>query len=239
MACGKGGYKAVLSESECTQMENAYPRCASLIQGCYDRQSVWSCVPASIYCNNAMMGPYQRTGLNVYDIRGKCEDTTNLCYSEIGYIQDFMNKKEVMKALGAEVSSFDSCNFDVNRDFLFNGDWMLPFHKFMPGILEKIPVLIYAGDADFICNWLGNQAWTNALEWEGKAGFNHEKLAPYMLKNKEVGQIKSSGNFTFLRIYQAGHMVPYNQPEPSMQMLNEWLSGKYWETSLPRVEEEL
>lgn len=239
MACGKGGYKAVLSESECTQMENAYPRCASLIQGCYDRQSVWSCVPASIYCNNAMMGPYQRTGLNVYDIRGKCEDTTNLCYSEMGYIKDFMNKKEVMKALGAEVSSFDSCNFDVNRDFLFNGDWMLPFHKFMPGILEKIPVLIYAGDADFICNWLGNQAWTNALEWEGKVGFNREKLAPYMLRDKEVGQIKSSGNFTFLRLYQAGHMVPYNQPEPSLQMLNEWLSGKHWETSLPRVEEEL
>jgi len=240
MACGEGGYKAVLSPSECDQMEAAYPRCSSLIQGCYDSQSVWRCVPASIYCNNVMMGPYQRTGLNVYDIRGKCEDTSNLCYSEMGYIKSFMNKKEVMSALGAEVDSFDSCNFDVNRDFLFNGDWMLPFHKFMPDILKKIPVLIYAGDADFICNWLGNQAWTDALEWKGKSGFNHEKLAPYLLGDKEVGQIKSSGNFTFLRLYQAGHMVPYNQPEPSLQMLNEWLSGKYWATSeTPRIEEEL
>ena len=123
MACGKGGYKAVLPPSECDKMEAAYPRCSSLIQGCYDSQSVWRCVPASIYCNNVMMGPYQQTGLNVYDIRGKCKDTANLCYSEMGYIQKFMNKKEVMKALGAEVSSFDSCNFDVNRDFLFNGDW--------------------------------------------------------------------------------------------------------------------
>ncbi|KAF8417138.1 Alpha/Beta hydrolase protein [Tirmania nivea] len=239
MACGKGGYEAVLSPSECANMESAYPRCGSLIQGCYDSQSVWRCVPASIYCNNAMMGPYQRTGLNVYDIRGRCEDSSNLCYPEMGYIKHFMNKKEVMSALGAEVSSFDSCNFDVNRDFLFNGDWMLPFHKFMPNILKKIPVLIYAGDADFICNWLGNQAWTNALEWEGKAGFNGEQLTPYMLGDKEVGQIKSSGNFTFLRLYQAGHMVPYNQPESSLQMLNEWLEGKYWETSAPKSEEEL
>ena len=59
-----------------------------------------------------------------------------------------------MKALGAEVSSYDSCNFDINRNFLFQGDWMQPFHRLIPGILEKIPVLIYAGDADFICKRL-------------------------------------------------------------------------------------
>lgn len=234
MACGEGGYKSVLSESECNNMEAAYPRCANLIQGCYDSESLWRCVPASIYCNNAMMGPYQRTGLNVYDIRGKCEDTSNLCYSEMGWISKYLNKKEVMKALGAEVSGYESCNFDVNRDFLFNGDWMLPFHKFIPDLLKKIPVLIYAGDADFICNWLGNQAWTEALEWSGKSGFNKEHLSSYNVGEKEVGQIKSSGNFTFLRLYQAGHMVPYNQPEASLQMLNEWLGGKYWEKSEER-----
>ena len=105
---------------------------------------------------------------------------------------------------------------------------MLPFHHFIPKILKKIPILIYAGDADFICNWLGNQAWTEALEWPGKAGFNKEHLSPYMLKDKEVGVTKSYGNFTFLRLYQAGHMVPYNQPEASLQMLNEWIGGKFW-----------
>jgi cathepsin A (carboxypeptidase C) len=62
MACGEGGYPAVLDESECQAMENALPRCQSLIQNCYDSESVWSCVPASIYCNNALIGPYQRTG---------------------------------------------------------------------------------------------------------------------------------------------------------------------------------
>lgn len=25
--------------------------------------------------------------------------------------------------------------------------------------------LVYSGDKDFICNWRGGEAWTNALEW--------------------------------------------------------------------------
>lgn len=144
MACGEGGYPAVLDEASCRAMGNALPRCQSLIENCYNSENVWSCVPASIYCNNAMMGPYQRTGQNVYDIRGKCEDTSNLCYSELGWISDYLNQEHVQKALGAEVSKYDSCNFDINRNFLFQGDWMKPFHRLVPGLLERIPVLIYA-----------------------------------------------------------------------------------------------
>jgi len=68
MACGDGGWPAVLDPQECDSMTNSLPRCKSLIQSCYDSESVWSCVPASIYCNNAQIGPYQRTGRNVYDV---------------------------------------------------------------------------------------------------------------------------------------------------------------------------
>ena len=53
MACGEGGYPAVLCEDECDSMDNALPRCESMISSCYETESAWSCVPASIYCNNA------------------------------------------------------------------------------------------------------------------------------------------------------------------------------------------
>jgi cathepsin A (carboxypeptidase C) len=229
MACGKGGYPAVLDEGECQAMDNALPRCQSLIQNCYDSESVWSCVPASIYCNNAFIGPYQKTGQNVYDIRGKCEDSSNLCYSALGYISEYLNKKEVQQELGAEVSSYDSCNFDINRNFLFQGDWMQPFHRLVPGILEQIPVLIYAGDADFICNWLGNQAWTEALEWPGQKDFNKASIKDIKLDSGDkYGKIKSSGNFTFLQIFGAGHMVPMDQPEASLDFLNRWVGREFF-----------
>lgn len=231
MACGKGGYPAVLGESECKSMDNALPRCQNLIKQCYDSGSVWSCVPASIYCNNAMIGPYQRTGQNVYDIRGKCEDSSNLCYSALGWISDYLNQQDVMDALGVEVSGYESCNFDINRNFLFQGDWMQPFHRLVPNILKEIPVLIYAGDADYICNWLGNQAWTEALEWPGKKAFNKASIEDLKLAGakKEYGKVKAADNFSFMQIYQAGHMVPMDQPENSLDFLNRWLSGEWFE----------
>ncbi|CAM1505608.1 Fc.00g112450.m01.CDS01 [Cosmosporella sp. VM-42] len=232
MACGEGGYPSVLDESECQSMDNALPRCQNLIKGCYESGSVWSCVPASIYCNNAMMGPYQRTGRNVYDIRGNCEDSGNLCYSALGWISDYLNQDDVKSALGVEVSGYDSCNMDINRNFLFAGDWMQPYYQLVPKLLEKIPVLIYAGDADFICNWLGNQAWTNALEWPGSKDFNHADIKGLHVdsdkKAEEYGKIKTSGNFTFMQIYGAGHMVPMDQPEASLDFYNRWLGGEWY-----------
>lgn len=220
MACGEGGYPAVLDESACQSMDNALPRCQGLIKSCYESGSAWTCVPASIYCNNAFIGPFQQTGRNVYDVRSECEDSDNLCYTALSWISEWLNKPETMEALGVEVESYASCNFDVNRDFLMHGDWMKPIHHLVPKLLEEIPVVIYAGDADFICNWLGNQAWTNALEWDGAEGFADAKIEPLKLGKKEYGNVKSSGNFTFIQIYEAGHMTPLDQPEPANDFLN-------------------
>ncbi|KAF2124865.1 carboxypeptidase Y-like protein A [Dothidotthia symphoricarpi CBS 119687] len=229
MACGEGGWPAVLDEGQCQSMDNAYPRCASLIENCYNSESVWSCVPASIYCNNAMIGPYQRTGQNVYDVRKPC-GSNSLCYDELDWIQGYLNKKEVMKAVGAEVSNYESCNFDINRNFLLQGDWMKPYHRVVPSILDQIPVLIYAGDADYICNWLGNKAWTEALEWKGAKEYKKAQMEDFRLDGdgRKLGEVKSSGNFTFMRLHAGGHMVPYDQPEASLEMLNRWLGGEFW-----------
>ncbi|RMZ76790.1 hypothetical protein DV737_g4658, partial [Chaetothyriales sp. CBS 132003] len=232
MACGKGGWPAVLDEQSCQAMDSALPRCQSLIQNCYDSESVWSCVPASIYCNNALLAPYQRTGQNVYDVRGKCEDSSNLCYPQLGWISKWLNQKSVLKALGAEVDEYDSCNFDINRNFLFQGDWMKPYHRLVPGLIEKLPVLIYAGDADFICNWLGNKAWAEALDYA-----DHEKFAAAELEDlhidgdphqRKIGEVKSYGNFTFIRIFAGGHMVPLDQPEASQEFFNRWIDGEWF-----------
>ena len=53
------------------------------------------------------------------------------------------------------------------------GDWMRDYATdYVTPMLEGgVRALIYAGDTDFICNWMGNKAWTRALQWSG-----HEKF---------------------------------------------------------------
>ncbi len=57
-------------------------------------------------------------------------------------------------------------------------------------------------------NWLGNQAWTLGLSWSGAAGFNAAAMKDWALPDGTVaGQARSFHGFTFLRVYDAGHMV--------------------------------
>jgi cathepsin A (carboxypeptidase C) len=48
------------------------------------------------------------------------------------------------------------------------GDWMLNLAPKITNILNSgVEVLVYSGDKDFICNWRGGEAWTNAVQWSG------------------------------------------------------------------------
>ncbi|CAI4275822.1 CCQ_1a_G0003350.mRNA.1.CDS.1 [Saccharomyces cerevisiae] len=230
MACGKGGYHPVLSSEECEKMSKAAGRCRRLNKLCYASKSSLPCIVATAYCDSALLEPYVNTGLNVYDIRGPCEDnsTDGMCYTGLRYVDQYMNFPEVQETLGSDVHNYSGCDNDVFTGFLFTGDGSKPFQQYIAELLNhNIPVLIYAGDKDYICNWLGNHAWSNELEWINKRRYQRRMLKPWVSKEtgEELGQVKNYGPFTFLRIYDAGHMVPYDQPEASLEMVNSWISG--------------
>jgi len=95
---------------------------------------------------------------------------------------------------------------------------MKDFSWAIPDLLhDNIPVLIYAGDVDFICNYLGNKAWTLNLNWKFKTEFNAQ---PDQSWNDKKGSLRKFGPFSFLQIYDAGHMVPHDQPKVSLDMVD-------------------
>ena len=237
MACGVGsGADPVLGPEECDTMLETLPRCLSLIDACYNTESVWTCVPAALYCNNAQLGPYQQTGKNVYDVRKECKGT--LCYEETEYVSTFLNQRWVKESIGIDPSQidkdFEGCNFDINRNFLFTGDWMRPdFVKDVKFLIDsEVPVLIYAGDKDFICNWLGNLEWTNVFEYPDHEEYSSKALAPWYVDETEVGQYKNAGLLTFLRIYDAGHMATWDQTHAVQAFVQDWtFNGKIHQNS--------
>ncbi|ATY60816.1 carboxypeptidase Y [Cordyceps militaris CM01] len=222
MACGEGGYPAVLSQQYCQSMDNALPECQRRIQSCYDTENASTCQSATNYCNSNVLGVYSRSGRDVYDIRKQDGEGTP------DYSTQFLTSNYTTKIIGAE-HAWTLCDSSVYQAFSRTGDWMKPIWRVVPGLLAKIPVLIYAGDADYICNWLGNRAWAKALEWPGKAAFNKAPEVPLKLggSGKEYGKVTHSGNFNFMQIYGAGHMVPEDQPVSSLDFFNRWIAGEW------------
>lgn len=52
------------------------------------------------------------------------------------------------------------------------GDWWDIASGQLTEILNAgINVLVYSGDLDYICNWMGGDAWTRKLNWSGKSAF--------------------------------------------------------------------
>lgn len=224
IACGQGGYPSRLNSSICEQMKEYTSICLTLINLCYIHQSHWPCLTATIYCNNKLHLPYLNEGYSFYDIRLKCDD----CYPEVEYGTRFMNQSYVQEALGVPSHiNFRTCNFEINKEFMNDGDWMRPYHYNVTSLLnDGVPVLIYAGDADFAVSWLGTERWTYALPWNNSTKFQAEPLKPWNLDGVEVGQVRSFGPLTLARISGGGHMTPHDQPKNSLELINRWISKK-------------
>ena len=162
---------------------------------------------------------------NVYDIRGTCDDPP-LCY-DFSVSDDFLNNETVQQIIGVSGRKYVECNQLVHTYLL--GDWMT---NLMPKVAEMldgtdIEVLVYSGDKDWICNWRGGEAWTAATKWEHQAEFAAQDYEKWFVDGAAAGDMRQFGNFHFLRIFDAGHMVPMDQPENALAMItrlvaNDW-----------------
>lgn len=222
---------AQLKKRTCDKMIKRAPQCKDAIQQCYNQPSnTRLCFQATITCESSQLNSYSATGLNPYDYTKQCEGNDGLCYTDLSYIQRYLDQDFVKQALGANYQMpFQNCNDKVNSMFAQAGDWMQPFvYKINELLQKKVPVLIYAGDKDFICNWLGNQASVMKFKWDGQAQYNKQKPKNWKdTTGKLAGEVTNYKHLTFFRIYQAGHLVPYDKPIPALDMVNAWTRGSY------------
>ncbi|KAG2492349.1 hypothetical protein HYH03_009297 [Edaphochlamys debaryana] len=154
-------------------------------------------------------------GINVYDITKKCEG--DLCY-DMSAADDFLNQPEVRKELGVGNREWSECNMDVNGNFM--GDWLRSYDDLLPPLLEDgIRVMIYAGDLDLICNWLGNERWVDVMDWERSSEWPSVAAVEWAVEKAVAGSVRELGPLSFVKVYQAGHMVPMDQPRNALGMM--------------------
>lgn len=80
----------------------------------------------------------------------------HLCYEEIDWIETWMNDPHTKAALGVDPElNFTSCNMEVNEAFFNQGDGMHNSAPLLTPLIDNgIRLLVYAGNADIMCNFM-------------------------------------------------------------------------------------
>ncbi|RVX75733.1 hypothetical protein B0A52_00089 [Exophiala mesophila] len=141
------------------------------------------------------------------------------------YYVDYLNTPEVQEAIGAYVN-FTEGNDAVWAAFVSTGDddRELGLTASTKKLLESnVSVTMYYGDADYVCNWIGGEVVADRVQAKGydNAGFVNITSSDGVVH----GQVKQSGLFSFVRIYESGHLVPFFQPLVSLEMLDRAING--------------
>ncbi|KAF2969562.1 hypothetical protein GQX73_g3995 [Xylaria multiplex] len=173
------------------------------------------CSQAVGICRNMVEGPYYATsGRNPYDIRAK--------YSADIPPEpwvDYLNTAKIQDALGVDINYTSTSSNQIWEGFDYTGDWVYPelLEDLEAVVGYGVRVAMVYGDADYICNWFGGEAVSLALDYAHSAAFAATGYAPFVVDGVEYGESRQYGNFSFTRVYESGHEIPYYQPKAALE----------------------
>eukprot|EP01122_Echinamoeba_exundans_P003223 TRINITY_DN13351_c0_g1_i1.p1 TRINITY_DN13351_c0_g1~~TRINITY_DN13351_c0_g1_i1.p1 ORF type:complete len:424 (+),score=116.62 TRINITY_DN13351_c0_g1_i1:59-1330(+) len=208
-------YNGKIDQSTMQAANEQYQTCASDIQGGnYDS--------AFYDCNMVMQTCLEDAGnINVYDIRKQCDGS--LCYN-FDSIAKWLNQDFVRQKLGVGDRTWEDCNQGVYQ--YLEGDFERSYLDLVPDLLTSMPVVFYNGEYDLVCNHYGTAALLNSMQWPGQNQFinanNHTVSTP---NGQAWGTVRNSGNLTYIRVFNAGHMVPHDQPAAALDLLRRLVTG--------------
>ncbi|XP_038698841.1 serine carboxypeptidase-like [Tripterygium wilfordii] len=215
--------RSLINQSEYLRIEkDLIPQCISSTKDC-DTGIDNACHTAYINCNDIVQAIRDATGdLNFYDTRIQRIGTSNFDYTNM---VAFLNMQSVKTALGVGDITFVAWSSTVFGQMI--GEYMKNLDVKIPPLLkDEIKVLIYAGEYDLICNWIGNLDWVTEMEWDGKKKFGTAPVNLFFVDGAKAGSLTSYGDLAFIKVFNSSHMVPTDQPKVAYHMIERWMKGE-------------
>ncbi|CAH1270301.1 CTSA [Branchiostoma lanceolatum] len=133
----------------------------------------------------------------------------------------WLNRPDVRKALHIPdfVQQWALCSEDVGAQYKSTYSTMRDQYL---ALLPKYRALVYNGDTDMACNFLGDQWFVESLQQPVVAA-----RKPWTYSNQVAGFIKQFQNLTFLTVKGAGHMVPQWAPGQALSMITNFLQNTF------------
>jgi len=195
--------------------------CTDQLQQCKTTGDDKICGDADNFCFEYVELLYDlASGRDEYDMRELTPDPF-----PYEFYVSYLNKPEVLAAIGA-YTNFSEFNGAVGTAFGNTGDDARDsgtVEDLRTLVAAGVTVALYAGDADYICNWLGVEAVAGEVGvagWEG-AGYVDVSTSDGVVH----AQTKQAAKFSFTRVYESGHEVPFYQPLASLEMFERAIKG--------------
>ncbi|KAF7291863.1 Alpha/beta-hydrolase [Mycena indigotica] len=214
------GYGQLQTTSTINSMSAAWSGtagCLSQLQGCYaggkERTDDQICTAANQACMTGLFYPAIR-GRDSDDLR---QTSNTLSPFPPTYYKNFLGLLETREAIGA-ASKFDACSNSVQSAFNASGEFGRTALPPLAALANaKFPILIWVGDADIKANWVGVHRAMVSMSWYGNLTLNNTALTNWTIDGTVVAQVKSVDNFTFSRVFGAGHNLPAFVPKTALQ----------------------
>ncbi|MCJ1418966.1 hypothetical protein MMC32_005317 [Xylographa parallela] len=190
------------------------------------------CQAAEENCNNNVIGPYEASGRDFYDISQMTPDP----FPPSTYLE-YLNSADVQSSIGA-VINYTETSVPVATAFLSTGDYdrgdQISDMAYLLSLGIRV-ALIY-GDRDYICNWLGGEAvsFSIAAQSPATSPFYSAGYAEIVVNSTYIGGVvRQYGNLSFSRIYDSGHLIPAYQPETAFTVFTRIIMGTDISTGEP------
>ncbi|KAL7620626.1 hypothetical protein AAE478_009621 [Parahypoxylon ruwenzoriense] len=212
-------YRQLINESFHDELlSRYYTTCKPALDRCADVGTDDACFAAYRSYMNEIEFPLlaaMRERFGTIDIGDVRESPLRPPTTHVAYLQ----RPDVQKALGARVNYTDSGG---SIGFYETGDDARSFLGELSAVVRAgVRVLIWTGDADYVSNWPGTLRVADSVEWGDRETFANQTMEPYTLNGVQKGTFKSLDNLTFMRIFEAGHNLPFFQPEVSLQIFKQ------------------
>ncbi|KAG8879951.1 hypothetical protein FRB98_005440 [Tulasnella sp. 332] len=215
------GYSPFISNSVFNQVTTSLHisggGCLDRLKGCNSAAGIdIFCYNAYLICTEFVFAP-ALGDRDPYDIRSKLPSPL----PPSGYMF-YLQQPEVQKAIGAEVK-YSECSPNVFNNFIRDGDFTRTLLPQLGALANsKLKILVWYGDADYISNWVGGLAFSREMEWYGKDMFRKASFEDVKISGVGgVGEVINVDNFSFLRVFKAGHEVSFYQSVASLEFLKQ------------------
>nr|CAB3234490.1 lysosomal protective protein-like [Phallusia mammillata] len=145
------------------------------------------------------------------------------CYNDTA-LKSWLNDADVRSALHikSDLPPWELCSSAINYTKLYM-DMSPQYHQLLKH--DDFRILLYNGDTDMVCNFLGDQWFANSLKQTPKRSH-----APWYVGGQVAGFARVWNKISFTTIRGAGHLVPQWRPSYSLAMFEKFINNQPFTT---------